>query len=88
MPFPRVRTGLFFKGPPLRVERIVQGSPAEATGIRTGDLIREADGCRIDGFADFARVLNTKQPGDSVAIQVERNGQSMIFNVGVVAEPE
>jgi S1-C subfamily serine protease len=80
--------GLFFKSGTPRIERIGQGTPAEAAGIQAGDVLLEADGHRISGIADFASVLNTKQPGDTVTLQIERNGQPMIFTVTTVAEPE
>jgi S1-C subfamily serine protease len=85
VPLPPVKTGLLMKGHPLRVERIEPGLPAETAGIQVGDTVLEADGHPIAKFTDFASVLSTKQPGETMMIRIERNGERRMLTVGVVA---
>src|SRR4051794_548118 len=61
-------------GQGAEVQNIVPGGPAEKAKLRTGDVITKIDGQPVKSPADVSAAVNQKQPGDKVAIQVERNG--------------
>ena len=42
----------------VRVMRVIEGSPAETAGIRSGDLIVSIDGEAVGGVDDLLRLLN------------------------------
>ena len=49
----------------LEVVQLLDGSPAAAGGLRTGDLIVELDGRPIEGVADLQRLLDDRLVGRS-----------------------
>ena len=70
---------------PMRVGSVKPGSPAAAAGIQPGDRVRQADGQALTDFGAFLHWLRTKQPGDKVTIQIERDGQ--LIDYPVMLEP-
>src|SRR3954468_21722404 len=56
------------------VQKIVPGGPAEQAKLRTGDVITKLDGQTVKSPSDVSAVVNQKQPGDKVVVQVERSG--------------
>lgn len=55
-------------------------SPAEKAGLRGGDLIVQIDATVIRNIQDFVYVLRTRQPGESVAVTVEREGKRLTLD--------
>ncbi|MCC9641145.1 PDZ domain-containing protein [Rhodopirellula sp. JC740] len=55
------------------IQSVVDGSGAQAAGLRTGDVIISADGNAIKRFADLQAVINTHTPGESLEIGYRRN---------------
>ncbi len=53
------------------------GGPAEAAGLRAGDVIVKFDGVRIDNIYDYTYALRSRKPGQSVRITVKRAGQEL-----------
>jgi S1-C subfamily serine protease len=64
---------------------IVNDSPAAKAGLMAGDIMVEFDGLPITGLNDYAYALRSKQPGDVVAVVVERNGEDVTANVTLEA---
>jgi membrane-associated protease RseP (regulator of RpoE activity) len=59
----------------VEVGNVHEGSPAEAAGIRAGDLITEIGPYTINGGADqFRRAVAIRHPGDTMALSVWRDG--------------
>ena len=61
----------------LEVVQLLDGSPAAAAGVRTGDLILELDGRAVEGVADLQRLLDDRIVGRRVALRVSREGRSL-----------
>lgn len=58
------------------VMNVSTGGPAEAAGLRNGDIISELDGDEITGLADFYRKLWTKAPvGAQFSMRIIRGGR-------------
>ena len=62
---------------PLRVAKTVVGSPADAAGVRAGDLIKTVDGRPVTSFEDLIEILKTKRPWESLRATLERDGSSI-----------
>jgi serine protease Do len=58
-------------------------SPAAKAGLKSGDIILSADGKTIDETADLPRIVGNTPPGQSIAMQVWRNGKSKNVRVNV-----
>ena len=50
------------------------GGPAEAAGLKQGDIIIQAGTTPIEVLKDLSDVLKTKQPGDKLPVRFLRNG--------------
>jgi len=48
-------------------------SPAEKSNIRQGDIILKIDDHKVAGANDLVEYIQTKKPGDCVALKVKRN---------------
>ena len=60
----------------------IKGSPAEAAGIKSGDIIRKVDGKEYTGndFDKIASYIKGKE-GTSVNIEIDREGKTLTFDV-------
>lgn len=68
--------------PPAEVAAIVDGGAADMAGIRSGDRIRAIDGEVVANFSDLQRLVSVR-PGDDVAIEIDRDGSVMVFDLTV-----
>ncbi len=59
----------------FRLSDVMKGSPAEAAGLKGGDVIVEFDGKPISNLYDFTYALRAKKPGETVAVKYRRDGQ-------------
>jgi serine protease Do len=64
------------RGTAIEVVEIVDGSPAQAAGLRPEDLILEVDGKAVDGVDDLQRLMIGDLIGRTVDVTVHRNGRS------------
>jgi S1-C subfamily serine protease len=59
------------------VTAVAAGSPAEAVGLRAGDLLLAANGRDLHDAAQLELWLRTLAPGQSLVLQLLREGQPM-----------
>lgn len=64
----------------IRIVDVMEGSAAEEAGLRSGDRIQEIDGDPTDHSGDISRAIRRFQPGDSIRILVERDGEQVSVN--------
>jgi serine protease Do len=69
------------------VEDVVAGGPAEAAGIKVGDVIVAIDGQTIDAQNTFTEVLFAHKPGDTVEATVQRGDQQVTVKVTLGTKP-
>ena len=60
----------------------IEGSPAQAAGIQTGDIIKKVDGVEVTGedFEEISSKIKGKE-GTKVTLEIERNGQILTFEI-------
>jgi putative serine protease PepD len=63
------------------VTEVVNGSGADKAGLQQGDLITGIDGHEVSGMVDLAAKVRSHQPGDTVKLTVDRDGQSATVSV-------
>ncbi|HUI69829.1 MAG TPA: PDZ domain-containing protein [Spirochaetia bacterium] len=79
--FPEERWHLGMRGPQDRgwpwgfsegafVVRVAPGGPADAAGVKRGDVILSVDGTQIDGDHGLATLIHAKKIGDTVTLSV------------------
>jgi putative serine protease PepD len=69
------------------VVSVAGGSPAQAAGIRSGDVITGVDGHEVSDPQDVSQAINALKPGDRLDVQVARDGASRTFQVELAARP-
>ena len=73
----------------VEVGSVKEGSPAEAAGIRAGDVITAIGAYTINGGADqFRRAVSIRQPGDTMSLTLWRDGGSAAATVAFPKTPQ
>ncbi len=67
------------------VARVVDGSPADAAGIKQYDIITKADGVEIDSYSKLVSVIHKHSVGETISITVYRAGKTYDLKVVTVA---
>lgn len=68
------------------VAMVAADSPAEKSGIKTGDIIVEIDGNKVASWSDLSSLVAPK-PEQELNMVALRNGQRIAFSVTPVAKP-
>ena len=81
VPWARPRNGALLGvnllGLEATVQSVMPGSAAETAGLQPGDVIIEFDDNAVDTTIDLQRMVASKNPGDEVTLQVERDGKKL-----------
>jgi regulator of sigma E protease len=70
----------------LKIAGVAPGSPAEAAGIKSGDIILEAAGEKITSFADFQIAVRIRLD-QSIQVKLLRDGEEVSVNVTPRSSP-
>jgi len=62
------------------IEEVEKDSPAEKAGLKSGDVILEFNGQRVEGVVQFRRLVRETPPGHTVSLSVWRDGRSQTLN--------
>ncbi len=66
----------------MYVVNVISGSPAEKAGILVGDIIYKVDNVQIGTDSDsLSKLIAGKKPGDTISIDIWRNGESTNLKV-------
>ena len=66
----------------------VDGAPAEEAGLRDGDVIVEVDGEAAESVEDVRGAVDAKKPGDTMVLEVRRDGETERIEVELGERPE
>lgn len=70
------------------VVEIVKDSPAVASGLAAGDVIRAIDGKKIEDMNDLKRILYNYKENDVVKISINRNGEEKTVDMTLKVKPK
>ncbi len=63
------------------------GGPAEAAGLRVGDVIRSVAGEKVADADDVASAIQDRRPGESVEVAITRGGAQQTIQVQLGTRP-
>ncbi len=66
-----------YKGEGCRLSGVVPGSPAEAAGLREGDIIVRIGSDAVHNLRGFSDILKSLDPADRISITFQREGKEM-----------
>jgi len=72
----------------LLITEIIKNSPAERSGIRTGDILLSIDRNAINNWSTMLETVANIPPGQVVAVEVVRNGTRKTLQVKVGKRPQ
>jgi serine protease Do len=61
----------------IGVQEVVPGSPADETGVRSGDLILDVDDMPVADAGDLARLMTDERIGRAIVLRILRLGEVM-----------
>jgi len=71
----------------VEVTRIAPDSPAEKAGIKTGDVITQYNGQRVEGMDQFSRMVRETPAGREVKLGIVRNGAPQTVTARIASRP-
>jgi len=86
----------------LMVSEVVEGESADRAGIRGGsspvrvggrafylggDILTALDGEKVKSLDDVNRILNRHRPGDTIPVEIIRDGRRLTLNMKLTAKP-
>ncbi len=72
----------------VEVTDVGSGTAAEAAGLQPGDVITQADGKPVATNDDLGNAIRAHQPGDSMTLQLERDGTTKTVTAKLQARPQ
>ncbi len=81
--YPVVGAGLdpSYDGPGVRISRVSSGGGADRAGLQAGDVVLSVDGDTVTAPEQLIVAIRSKQPGDTVVLQVQRAGGTRTVTV-------
>jgi putative serine protease PepD len=72
----------------VEIEEVTPGGPAEGAGLRRGDVVSAFNGQPVGAADDLSAAVAERDPGDSVALEVTRGGQTLSLDVVLGTQPD
>ncbi len=76
----------FQDGVGILISRIEEDSPAEKAGLKVGDLVISADGKRVQSIENLVGLIQDKEKGSTIRLEILRDKKKMTVDVEVDEE--
>jgi S1-C subfamily serine protease len=73
--------------PGALVRAVNNGTPADSAGVKPGDLVVAFGKTRVRNPSDLGKAVNAAKPGDTVALEIRRDGQTRKIEVKLGQRP-
>ncbi len=67
----------------VEITRVEDSSPAEKAGLKSGDVVLEYNGQRVEGMEQFGRLVRETPAGREVKLLISRNGTTQTITATV-----
>jgi hypothetical protein len=74
-----------FPGPGVKVSQVMPGTPAEAAGLKAGDLLVAIDDDDVADIRGYSNILRNHEPGDTIRLRVVRDGEEIELEAQLAA---
>jgi len=74
-----------FPGPGVKVSQVMPGTPAEAAGLKAGDLLVAIDDDDVADIRGYSDILRNHEPGDTIRLRVVRDGEEIELEAQLAA---
>ena len=68
-------------------QSVLPGTPAAKAGVKDGDIITAVGGIKLDSNTSLRGALMQHKPGDTITLDVLRDGKTLSLEVTLVARP-
>ena len=69
------------------IAEVSPGSPADLAGMKVDDVVIQADGSPVDGQPALVAAIRDKSPGDTIKIDVLRDGERITLTAKLIERP-
>lgn len=69
------------------IQEIVEDSPADKAGVGIGEIVTKIDGKAVNAENTIADVIKSKKVGESISLEVWRDGQTRTVNATLAESP-
>src|SRR5262245_24569767 len=83
-----LRDGMGYDGDGVLVNRVLEGSPADRAGLRSGDVIVRFNGRTATSPDQLTQLVRDSRVGQSVSVTVVRNGERRTLSAHLGSRPE
>jgi S1-C subfamily serine protease len=73
-------------GKGLLISQIKEGSPAEKSGLKVGDVLVKADGKKLERQGDLNKVIQEKEKGDKIKVEFYRDKRMKTVEIEIGEE--
>lgn len=70
-------TGELLQNQLLVIKEVIQNSPAEKMGLKSGDIILQLNKNEISGYSQYNLLLNNLKPGEKATILIKRGEEKI-----------
>lgn len=70
----------------VQLGEVTANSAAAVAGLEVGDRVLSIDGAPVSGFAELAGLVQSRFPGESLTVVVDRDGQRLTLTVTLAAK--
>lgn len=82
-----VQNGALIGASGTRQPAVVSGTPAAKAGLREGDIITAVSDTKLDSNTSLRAALLKHKPGETVTLEVLRDGKPLSMNVTLISRP-
>ena len=85
---PELREGLNYTGSGALVSRVVDGSPADKAGVKSGDVIVGINTTTVASATDLSKAVAALKVGQTISVRIVRDGARRTLNATLAERSE
>jgi serine protease Do len=71
----------------VEITRVAPESPAERAGLKSGDVVLQINGMKVEGLEESSRLVRETPPGRELKLEIYRNGTTQTVMARVAERP-